>query len=406
MVNSGVEYANAPTERHVVNGETIETEPFTQPIGEDATVHQGDMRTIDAEDEYDAVITDPPYYDNIIYSEVSDYFYVWQKILLEDDYECFQQDKTPRTESIVTNPFYQKTEEDFESELHEAFTVVHQALKRDGVLAFTYHHSDSESWGELLAALCDVGFEVTATYPISADENKFIGGDAVSFDIIIVARPANDRDPVSWRRLRQQIYKTARRTRQRLEESRDLARGDIGVVEMGRCFHEYSKHHGKVRKNGDVMTAKEVVDAIYGIIQDASQVGVVDVFVDLLETTDPDASEVNKLCRSASTTPEELEEARLYGLDSGEFWLGTWDDERRQAHIKTRVNSTDGGELTALDKVQFLRYRYEQGRTVSEYVEQWNGIDDVRELAERLANATGDDIYRRVLGDRDVTSYD
>jgi putative DNA methylase len=403
MVKSGVEYANAPTERHVVDGETVETEPFAQPIGEDATVHQGDMRTIDAEDEYDAVITDPPYYDNIIYSEVADYFYVWQKILLEDDYECFQHDKTPRAESIVTNPFYDKTEEDFESELHEAFTVVHQALKDDGVLSFTYHHSDSESWGELLAALCDVGFEVTATYPISADENKFIGGDAVSFDIIIVARPADDRDPISWRRLRQRIYKTARRTRQRLEESRDLARGDIGVVEMGRCFHEYSKHHGKVRKDGDVMTAKEVVDAIYGIIQDASQVGVVDVFVDLLETDDPDASEVNKLCRSASTNPEELEDARLYGLDSGEFWLGTWDDERRQAHINSRVDGE--GELTALDKVQFLRYRYEQGRTVSEYVERWDGIDDVRELSERLADATDDDVYRRVLGDRDVTGY-
>jgi hypothetical protein len=361
------------------------------------------MRTIEAEDEYDAVITDPPYYDNIIYSEVADYFYVWQKILLEDDYECFQHDKTPRAESIVTNPFYDKTEEDFETELHEAFTVVHRSLKDDGVLAFTYHHSDSESWGELLAALCDVGFEVTATYPISADMQKFIEGDAVSFDIIIVARPAGTREPVSWRRLRQRIYKTARRTRQRLEENRDLARGDIGVVEMGRCFHEYSKHHGKVQKDGEVMTAKEVVDAIYGIIQDASQVGVVDVFVDLLETDDPDASEVNKLCRSASTTPEELEDARLYGKDSGEFWLGTWDDERRQVYIKDRIDNDE--ELTALDKVQFLRYRYEHGRTVTEYVERWDGIDDVRELAERLADATGDEVYRRVLGDRDVTSY-
>jgi hypothetical protein len=188
-----------------------------------------------------------------------------------------------------------------------------------------------------------------------------------------------------------------------LEENRDLARGDIGVVEMGRCFHEYSKHHGKVQKDGDVMTAKEVVDAIYGIIQDASQVGVVDVFVDLLETDDPDASEVNKLCRSASTTPEELEDARLYGLDGGEFWLGTWDNERRQAYIKDRIDGDE--ELTALDKVQFLRYRYEHGRTVTEYVERWDGIDDVRELAERLADATGDEVYRRVLGDRDVTSY-
>jgi len=112
---------------------------------------------------------------------------------------------------------------------------------------------------------------------------------------------------------------------------------------------------------------------------------------------------VNKLCRSANTTPEELEDARLHGQDSGKFWLGTWDDERRQVYIKDRVDA--GEELSALDKVQFLRYRYENGRTVSDYVEQWNSIDDVRELAERLADTTGDDVYRRVLGDRDVTSY-
>jgi hypothetical protein len=151
------------------------------------------------------------------------------------------------------------------------------------------------------------------------------------------------------------------------------------------------------------MTAKEVVDEIYGIIQDASQVGIVDVFVDLLETVDPDASEVNKLCRSANTTPEELEDARLYTLESGDFWLGKWDDERRQAYIQNRVES--GEELSSLDKVQFLRYRYEHGRTVSEYVDRWDGIDDVRELAERLAEATGDDVYRRVLGNRDMTNY-
>ena len=403
MVTDGVEYANAPTDRHVVDGETVETDPFAKSIGEDATVHQGDMRTIDAQNEYDAVITDPPYYDNIIYSEVADFFYVWQKILLEDEYDCFQYHKTPRAESIVTNPFLGKTDEDFESELHEAFTVVHQALKEDGVLTFTYHHSDSESWGELLEALCDVGFEVTATYPVSADMNKFIGGEAVEFDIVIVARPAGDRETISWRRLRQRIYRTAQKTRQRLEANRGLAQGDIGVVEMGRCFHEYSKHHGKVRKDGEVMDAKDVVDEIYGIIQEASQIGVVDVFVNLLELSDPTFTDLNKECRTADTTPEEMADMHLYSQSSGEFRLGTWDDEERQAYIRERVETDES--LTPLDKVQFLRYRYEHGRTVTEYVERWDEIDDVRELAERLADVTGDDVYRRVLGDRDVTSY-
>ncbi|WP_311173322.1 DUF1156 domain-containing protein [Halobellus ordinarius] len=404
LVKSGIEYAREPTERYVQDGETVETAEFSKPIGENVTLHQGDMRRLDFEDEFDAVITDPPYYDNIIYSEVSDYFYVWQKILLEDKYPGFDQDKTPRAESIVTNPYLDKTAEDFESELGQAFSVIKRALKDDGSLTFTYHHSDSESWGELLESLCNVGFEVTATYPITADINKFIGGEAVSFDIVVVARPIDETESASWNSLRRDIYRTARRTRKQLEENRDLSRGDIGVMEMGACFREYSKHHGKVQRDGEIMTAKEVVQEIYGIIQEASDIGVEDVFIDLLDTSNPSFDDVNKLCRGTNATPDDLKDTCLYNQDDG-FELGTWDNEKRRAYIEERVNGDGGDHLSDLDKLQFLRYRYEKGQAVQNYVEKWDVDDDLRELAGRLADVTGDDTYTRVLGDRDITSY-
>jgi adenine-specific DNA methylase len=404
MVMSGVEYAQSPTERHIVDGETVETGEFETSLGKTAEVIQGDVRNIDAVDEYDAVITDPPYYDNIIYSEVSDYFYVWLKILLEDTYSGFDKDKTPRTDSIVTNPYLNKTAEDFESELEQSFSVIRRAIKEEGSLTFTYHHSDSDSWGELLESLCNVGFEVTATYPISADIGKFIQGEAVSFDIIVVARPIDDTEPASWNSLRRDIYRTARRTRQQLEENRDLSRGDIGVMEMGACFREYSMHHGKVQRDGEIMTAKEVVQEIYGIIQEASDIGVEDVFIDLLDTPDVSYDDVNKLCRGTNATPDDLKKMRLYNQDDG-FELGTWDNEKRQAYIQERVNGDGGDHLSNLDKLQFLRYRYEKGQSVQNYVEKWDVDDDLRELAGRLADVTGDDTYTRVLGDRDITSY-
>jgi adenine-specific DNA methylase len=394
---NGITYASAPTDRYIKDGETKETPPFAKPIDQNTTIHRGDMRRIDAENEYDAIITDPPYYDNIIYSEVADYFYVWQKILLEDEYEGFNREKTPRAESIVTNPFLSKTAEDFESELHEAFTTIHNSLKEDGVLTFTYHHSDSESWGELLESLCDVGFEVTATSPISADESKFISGEAVSFDIIIVARPAGERDPISWNSLRRDIYRTAQTTRKRLEENRDLSRGDIGVVEMGRCFHEYSKHHGEVERAGETMTAKEVVDEIYGVIQHGSDIGEIDVFLDLLETPSASYDDLNKLCRGTNATPERMDGSSQLRSQHG-FMLGTWDDEKRIAYVQGRVGNDE--ELTGLDKAQFLRYRWEHGKSVSEYLSEWDVTDDLRELCEGLADATGDDTYRNILESR------
>jgi len=397
MVIKGVEWANEPTERYIDDGETKETKPFSQSVGENSEVSIQDVKKMDYDNEFDAVLTDPPYYDNIIYSEISDYFYVWQKILLEDEYEGFDSAHTPRSESIVVNPSEGKDDEVFEEELSDAFSNVYDALKEDGVLAFTYHHSGVESWGELLNALCDVGFEITATYPVSADIRKFTKEEAVSFDIIIVARPAGERQPISWNSLRRQIYRTSKQTRQRLEENRDISRGDIGVIEMGECFHEYSKYHGEVVRAGEPMSAKQVVDEIYGIIQQGSEIGEIDVLLDLLETPDPTYNDLNKLTRGTAANPDQMEEMQLYRIEGGKFILGTWDDEKRMAYIQERVNGNDDA-LNALDKAQFLRYRYEQGKSTQNYLSKWDIDNELRELCEGLADATGDDTYQRILG--------
>lgn len=396
MLKRGVEYANSPTDRYVdENGDTIETAGFGQPIGQNSEVYQDDMRNITAEDEFDAVITDPPYYDNIIYSELADYFYVWQKVLLEDEYPGFDQDMTPRAESIVTNPFFDKTAEDFEHEMGEALQVINRALKDDGTLTFTYHHSDEESWGELLESLCQNNFEVTATYPVNSDLSKFLEGESVAFDIVIVARPTDSRSPISWDSLRRRIVRTARETRETLEENRELASGDIGVIEMGKCFQEYSKHHGEVHRAGELMSAKEVVDEIYGIIQDNDR-GEQDIYRDLLEERNPTYNDLDKHLKRSDASKEQMKEMRLFRMEGGDFILCQWDDEKRQAYVQSKVEEGNG-DLTNLDKAHFLRYRFEQGKDPKEYLERWND-DELRELCEGLAEVTGDETYLTMVG--------
>ena len=395
MVKRGVEYAKSPTERYVRDGDTVETDHFAQPIGLNSEVYQDDMRNITAKNEYDAVITDPPYYDNIIYSEVADYFYVWQKIILEEVYPGFDQEKTPRAESIVTNPYLGKTADDFEHEMGQALGVIKRALKDEGTLVFTYHHSDEESWGELLESLCENGFEVTATYPINSDLHKFIGGESVAFDIVIVARPTEDREPISWNSLRRRIVRTATKTREMLEEHRDLASGDIGVIEMGKCFQEYSKFHGEVRRAGDVMSAKDVVDEIYGIIQNNDR-GEQDIYLDLLEERNPTYNDLNKHLKRSDASEEQMREMVLFQMSGNDFELCGWKNEKRQAYVQDKVEEGNG-ELTELDKAHFLRYRFEEGKSTSEYLEQWDA-DALQELCEGLAEATTDDTFLSMIG--------
>ena len=394
MVMKGVRYAAKPTDRYTSEGSMIETDQFSKSIGENHHLHQGDMRTITEQDEYDAVITDPPYYDNIIYSELSDYFYVWQKILLEDEYDGFDQDHTPRVGSIVTNPYLGKTAEDFEHEMGQALEVINHALKDDGTLAFTYHHSDEESWGELLESLCNTGFEVTATYPINSDLHKFIGGESVSFDIVIIARPTEDRTPISWRDLRIKTLNKLDEIQSGLEEHRDLTEGDIGVIEMGACFAEYSKHHGEVRRRGEIMTAKEAVEEIYGIIQN-NALGEQDLFLDLRKAHKPGYNDLNKLLRRSEASEEELREKKLFRMDGETFVLGDWNDEQRQAYVQNAVEGDS--EPSTLDKAHYLRYRYEQGKSPAEHLERWDR-NELAELCESLAAASDDETYLKMVG--------
>jgi hypothetical protein len=401
-VKRGVKYARSPTERYISGEETLETNQYAQPIGKNFEVNLGDMRTITAENEFDAVITDPPYYDNIIYSEVSDFLYVWQKILLEGEYPGFDQDKTPRAESLVTNPYLGKTAEDFEHEMGEALAVINRALKEDGTLAFTYHHSDEESWGELLESLCANDFEVTATYPINSDLHKFIGGEAVSFDIVIVARPSEEQTPISWRRLRIDILNRLETLRESLED-RELTQGDVGVVAMGACFAEYSKHHDEVRRDGEIMTAKEAVAEIYDIIAEGA-LGEDDIFLDLLRSRDPGYDDLNKLLRRSDVSEEELREKALFRMDGGDFHLGDWNNAERQAYVVEKVESTES-DPTPLEQAHFLRYRYEEDKSTSEYRAEWED-DDLRELSEGLAEASSDDTYLKMLGvDVDMSEF-
>ncbi|MFB6301325.1 MAG: DUF1156 domain-containing protein [Haloferacaceae archaeon] len=401
MVTRAVEYAGAPTERYVDGGETVETPPFDRPIGADADVCQGDARDVDSDCAYDAVVTDPPYYDNVLYEELSDYYYVWQRIALADEYECFEPEATPRAESVVANPAQGKTAADFEADLREAFDAIRDALKADGVLAFTYHHSDAASWGELLTALCGAGFEVTATYPINSDARKFIEGEAAAFDVVIVARPATRHRPVPWNSLRRRIARTARETRAELEEHRDLTRGDVGVIEMGACFHAYSEHHGEVRRAGRPMSAKAVVDEIYGIVRGGDR-GAQDVYLDLLEEGEPTYDDWTEHLERSDASGERMRERRLVRVDGDDLVLCGWDDEERRAHVRNEVDGP--GDPADLDRAHCLRARYERGGAVADYRERW-ADDGFRALCEGLADATGDDAYLRMLGVDEVPDF-
>jgi putative DNA methylase len=391
IVNA-VEFAHHPTERYLADGELTQTAPFEKPVGGEYTLHQGDVRDTDLDSEYDAIITDPPYYDNVVYSEIADFFYVWQRLLLADEYPCFTAETTPRDESIVANPAVGKDRDTFESELRQSFSRMYDVLKGDGVLVFTYRHGGEASWGSLLRALCDEGFDVTATYPISANFSGFRTGNERNFSVIVVARPAVDREPISWSSLRRRMHRAARQVQEEIRGEQTLSEGDISVVELGRCFREYSKHHSRVHREGEVMTTRAVVDEIFDII--TGDVSPDEIYLDLRAMEDPTRNDVNRLCRGTKISPTDLHERGLLTTENGFRLLG-WNDGKRLSYLRGK-NPED---LSPLGKVQLLRYDSDQ---VTGTVDDFHEIEvtgEMIDIAADIADVTDDEEYRRLFRD-------
>src|SRR5262249_40376908 len=110
----------------------------------------------------DLVITDPPFFDNVHYSELTDFFYVWQRHILGAD--------GPRSRDTTRQPdeVQHADASQFAHKLGLVFRESHRVLKADGLMVFTYHHSRAGGWQALLAALHAGEFQVVAVYPIKS----------------------------------------------------------------------------------------------------------------------------------------------------------------------------------------------------------------------------------------------
>lgn len=240
-----------------------------------------DLSSIEAE-EFDLVITDPPFGGLMHYSELSDFFYVWLRLLLSKKYPTiFGAEYTPKSLEAVANSARQpgidestgrRSADSFYQRLltgcwEEAFRL----LKPGGILAFTFHHSEDAPWVSVLESLFDAGLFLEATYPIRSDETKGtgeFGSKRIEYDIIHVCRKRTEEPlPISWAKMRRQVLHDVRRLQEMLEHHQDegLPEADMQVIRRGKALEYFSRHYGKVYKNPD--TPMTVLEALLGINQ-------------------------------------------------------------------------------------------------------------------------------------------
>jgi hypothetical protein len=223
---------------------------------------------------FDLVVTDPPFGGLLHYSELSDFFYVWLRLVLKNKYpDSFGPEYTPKSLEVVANRAREPEDADgfYQRLLTQCWREAHRILKPAGILAFTFHHSEDAPWVAVLESLFDAGYYLEATYPIRSDETKGegeFGSKTIEYDIIHVCRKRTaEPTPVSWGRMRREVLADVRNLQAMLENhaKAGLPMADLQVIRRGKALEYYSRHYGKVYVDQD--RTIDVREAIVGINQ-------------------------------------------------------------------------------------------------------------------------------------------
>ena len=235
------------------------------------------------------ISTDPPYYDNIGYADLSDYFYVWMRRTLRDVWpDTFGTMQTPKADELVATPYRfeggaGEAKRFFESGMRETFIHLAGAMSEDFPMTVYYAYKQTESsgdgrtssgWETMLQALMDAGLQITGTWPMRTEMgNRTIasGSNALASSIVLVCRRRPDGAPVASRAEFLRDLRKALREGLSDMQSGSIAPVDLAQAAIGPGMASFSKYSEVLEADGTPMSVhvalgiiNEQLDALMG----------------------------------------------------------------------------------------------------------------------------------------------
>lgn len=226
------------------------------------------------------ISTDPPYYDNIGYADLSDFFYVWMRQSLKDTYpELFSTMLVPKAEELIATPYRHDGSVDaaksfFEDGMLSACKQMYQYAREDipVTIYYAYKQSDSDDngtassgWETMLSAVVNAGFAITGTWPMRTEmANRSIasGTNALASSIVLVCRKRPEDAPQTTRRnLVNQLRRELRPALKQLQES-NIAPVDLAQSAIGPGMGVFSRYRRVLEADGSVMTVRSALQVI------------------------------------------------------------------------------------------------------------------------------------------------
>jgi putative DNA methylase len=221
---------------------------------------------------FDAVLTDPPYYDNVPYADLSDFFYVWFKRIVGDLFpDVFSTPLTPKSEEAIAEPMRHKNpEEFFETMLSESFKEIHRILKPEGIATIIYAHKTTAGWETLLNSLVNAGLVVTSSWPLHTEMKTRLRASAsaaLASSIYMVCRKIEREKVGFYSELQPQIKE---RVETKLQQfwNEGIAGGDFFISAIGPGMEIFSQYERVEKLSGEPVTTAELLDFIRSVSTD------------------------------------------------------------------------------------------------------------------------------------------
>ena len=252
-----------------------------------ATITQSSATNLPHPDSFfDAVLTDPPYYDNVPYADLSDFFYVWLKRTIGDLYpELFSTPTCPKSKEVIAElPLLRgmakekaarivkgiKTKARFETMLKKSFQEIYRVLKTNGTVVIVYAHKSTEGWETLINSLLDSGLIMTAAWPLDTEMQLRLRAQesaALASSIYIIARKMERQPTGFYNEVKEEMVKHLNAKLHRLWEE-GLSGADFFIAAIGSAIEVFGKYEKVMDYEGNVVRADRLLDDVREIATD------------------------------------------------------------------------------------------------------------------------------------------
>lgn len=363
------------------------------------------------------IFTDPPYYDNIGYADLSDFFYIWLRRSLRTVWpDLFSTVLTPKVEELVATPYRfdgnkEAAKKHFEDGLLRAFKLIDERAHRDYpvVVYYAYKQAEQENsdengngdgiviastgWETILESLLRGGFAVTGTWPMRTEQQQrsvAAGTNALASSILLVCRPRADDASLATRR-----EFVAALKKELPDALKKLQRGNIAPVDLAQAsigpgMAVFSRYAKVLEADGSPMKVRTALQLINQALDEflAQQDGEYDAetrwalaWFEQFGMAEGPFGEAETLSKAKNTSVKGMEDAGLLRARGGRVRLLKRDE------LPDNWDPAADPRLTVWEATQHLIRTLEQGgeTAAASLVRRLGGVGDaVRDLAYRL----------------------